>query len=113
MIYESEKLMTSLNKSFNKETQNYKIMTTCLEPLSSSEIHRNKENFKKKHKKYYEKYCKNIYIYDNVLTVKHIFAISQELLCLKDHCYYKNNFIYEKYPIHQIFPTLTQDTIYT
>jgi hypothetical protein len=113
MLYETERVMISLCNSFYKETQNRKIMTTCLKPLSSFEIHRNKENFKKKHKKYYEKYCGNIYICNNILTVKHISAISQELLCLENHCYYKNNFIYFEYPIHQVFPILTLDTIYT
>jgi hypothetical protein len=113
MIDKTEKVMKSLSNSFSKEKQNCKINTNYRNPLSSFEIHRNKENFKKRHKKYYEKYCKNIYICNNKLTVKHLFAISQELLCLKNHCYYKNNFICKKYPIHQIFPILTLDTIYT
>jgi hypothetical protein len=114
MLYKIEKNIKVILRSFSGEIEKYGLISTWFRPLSSFEIHRNKEILKEKQKKHYERYCENIYIYNNVLTIKDIFAISQELLCLKKHCYYKNNFIYlEEQFIHQLFPIPTPNTIYT
>jgi hypothetical protein len=113
-LYKFEKVIKAMLKSYKGQIEKHKINTNYRKPRSSFEIHRTKEILKTNQIGHYEKYCENIYIYNNILTIKHLFAISQELLCLKNHCYYKNNFNdLEEQPVHQIFPIPALGTIYT
>jgi hypothetical protein len=77
-------------KEFEKEKDEYPLKSIYFHNLFTVEL---LEKHKKRYKFYSKRWHNNFQAYNNILSVKHIFAISQEFLCLKNHCYYKNNFI--------------------
>jgi hypothetical protein len=83
-LYKFEKVIKAMLKSYKRQIEKHKINTNYHKPRSSFEIHRTKEILKTDQIGHYEKYCENIYIYNNVLTIKHLL------------CYLTRTFMFEK-----------------